>query len=44
MVNEIIEMSNRCLDVILNDDNVPIPYQQVKNAYMKATSKSLLIS
>ena len=30
MVNEIIEMSNRCLDVILNDDNVPIPYQQVK--------------
>lgn len=30
MVNEIIEMSNRCLDLILNDDNVPIPYQQVK--------------
>lgn len=30
IVNEIIEMSNRCLGVILNDDNVPIPYQQVK--------------
>ena len=30
MVNEIIEMSNRCLDIILVDDNVPIPYQQVK--------------
>lgn len=30
MVNDIIEMSNRCLDVILNDDNVPIPYKQVK--------------
>lgn len=30
MVNEIIEMSNRCLDIILYDENVPIPYQQVK--------------
>ena len=32
MVNEIIEMSNRCLDIILVDDNVPIPYQQVKKS------------
>lgn len=32
MVNEIIEMSNRCLDIILIDENVPIPYQQVKKS------------
>lgn len=32
MVNEIIEMSNRCLKIILVDDNVPIPYQQVKKS------------
>lgn len=32
MVNEIIEMSNRWLDIILVDDNVPIPYQQVKKS------------
>lgn len=32
MVNEIIEMSNRCLEIILVDDNVPIPYQQVKKS------------
>lgn len=32
MVDEIIEMSNRCLDIILYDENVPIPYQQVKKS------------
>lgn len=37
MVNEIVEMSNRCLDVILNDDNVPIPYQQVKKCLYDGT-------
>lgn len=32
MVNEINEMANRCLDLILDDDNIPIPYQQVKRS------------
>lgn len=42
MVNEIIEMSNRCLDVILNDDNVPIPYQQVKKCLYDSDIKEFV--
>ena len=42
MVNEIIEMSNRCLDVILNDDNVPIPYQQVKKCLYESDIKEFV--
>lgn len=42
MVNEIIEMSNRCLDVILNDDNVPIPYQQVKKCLFDGDIKEFV--
>lgn len=42
MVNEIIEMSNRCLDVILSDDNVPIPYQQVKKCLYESDIKEFV--
>ena len=42
MVNEIVEMSNRCLDVILNDDNVPIPYQQVKKCLYDGNTKEFI--
>ena len=42
MVNEIIEMSNRCLDIILVDDNVPIPYQQVKKSLYKGEIKKFV--
>ena len=42
MVNEIIEMSNRCLDIILVDDNVPIPYQQVKKSLYNGDVKELI--
>ena len=42
MVNEIIEMSNRCLDIILYDENVPIPYQQVKKSLYKGDIKELV--
>ena len=42
MVNEIIEMSNRCLDIILDDENVPIPYQQVKKSLYKGDIKELV--
>ena len=41
MVNEIIEMSNRCLDIILVDDNVPIPYQQVKKSLYNGDVKQI---
>ena len=42
MVNEIIEMSNRCLDIILIDDNVPIPYQQVKKSLYNGDVKEFI--
>lgn len=42
MVKEIIEMSNRCLDIILDDENVPIPYQQVKKSLYKGDIKELV--
>lgn len=42
MVNEIIEMSNRCLDIILVDDNVPIPYQQVKKSLYNGDVKEFI--
>ena len=42
MVNEIIEMSNRCLDIILYDENVPIPYQQVKKSLYKGDVKEFI--
>ena len=42
MVNEIIEMSNRCLDIILIDENVPIPYQQVKKSLYKGEIKKFV--
>ena len=42
MVNEIIEMSNRCLDIILVDDNVPIPYQQVKKSLYNGVVKEFI--
>ena len=42
MVKEIIEMSNRCLDIILVDDNVPIPYQQVKKSLYNGDVKEFI--
>ena len=42
MVNEIIEMSNRCLDIILVDDNVPIQYQQVKKSLYNGDVKEFI--
>lgn len=42
MVNEIIEMSNRCLDIILVDDNIPIPYQQVKKSLYNGDIKEFI--
>ena len=42
MVNEIIEMSNRCLDIILIDENVPIPYQQVKKSLYNGDIKEFI--
>lgn len=42
IVNEIIEMSNRCLDIILADDNVPIPYQQVKKSLYNGDIKEFI--
>ena len=42
MVKEIIEMSNRCLDIVLDDENVPIPYQQVKKSLYKGDIKELV--
>lgn len=42
MAKEIIEMSNRCLDIILDDENVPIPYQQVKKSLYKGDIKELV--
>lgn len=42
MVNEIIEMSNRCLEIILVDDNVPIPYQQVKKSLYNGDIKEFI--
>ena len=42
MVNEIIEMSNRCLDIILYDENVPIPYQQVKKSLYNGDIKEFI--
>lgn len=42
MVKEIIEMSNRCLDIILDDENVPIPYRQVKKSLYKGDIKELV--
>lgn len=42
MVNEIIEMSNRCLEIILVDDNVPIPYQQVKKSLYNGDVKEFI--
>lgn len=42
MVNEIIEMSNRCLDIILYDENVPIPYQQVKKSLYNGAIKEFI--
>lgn len=42
MVNEIIEMSNRCLDTILYDENVPIPYQQVKKSLNNGNIKEFV--
>lgn len=42
MVNEIIEMSNRFLDIILVDDNVPIPYQQVKKSLYNGDVKEFI--
>lgn len=42
MVNEIIEMSNRCLKIILVDDNVPIPYQQVKKSLYNGNIKEFV--
>ena len=42
MVNEIIEMSNRCLDIILYDENVPIPYQQVKKSLYNGDVKEFI--
>lgn len=42
MVNEIIEMSNRCLNIILVDDNIPIPYQQVKKSLYNGDIKEFI--
>ncbi len=42
MVNETIEMSNRCLDIILVDDNIPIPYQQVKKSLYNGDIKEFI--
>ena len=42
MVKEIIEMSNRCLDIILYDENVPIPYQQVKKSLYNGDIKEFI--
>lgn len=42
MVNEIIEMSNRCLGIILVDGNVPIPYQQVKKSLYNGDVKEFI--
>lgn len=42
MVKEIIEMSNRCLDIILDDENVPIPYQQVKKSLYNGDIKEFI--
>ena len=42
MVKEIIEMSNRCLDIILDDENVPIPYQQVKKSLYNGDVKEFI--
>lgn len=42
MVNEIIEMSNRCLDIILIDENVPIPYLQVKKSLYNGDIKEFI--
>ena len=42
MVHEIIEMSNRCLDIILIDENVPIPYQQVKKSLYNGDVKEFI--
>ena len=42
IVNEIIEMSNRCLDIILVDENVPIPYQQVKKSLNNGDVKEFI--
>lgn len=42
MVHEIIEMSNRCLEIILVDDNVPIPYQQVKKSLYNGDVKEFI--
>lgn len=42
MVNDIIAMSNRCLDIILYDGNVPIPYQQVKKSLYKGDIKEFV--
>lgn len=42
MVNEIIEMSNRCLDIVLVDNNVPIPYQQVKKSLYNGDVKEFI--
>lgn len=42
MVNEIIEISNRCLDIILYDENVPIPYQQVKKSLYNGDIKEFI--
>ncbi len=42
MVKDIIEMSNRCLDIILYDENVPIPYQQVKKSLYNGDVKEFI--
>lgn len=42
MVNDIIAMSNRCLDIILYDGNVPIPYQQVKKSLYNGDIKEFV--
>lgn len=42
MVNEIIEMSNRCLYIILGDAKVPIPYQQVKKSLYNGDVKEFI--
>lgn len=42
IVNEFIEMSNRCLYIILVDDNVSIPYQQVKKSLYNGDVKEFI--
>lgn len=42
MVNEIIEMLNRCLNIILYDENVAIPYQQVKKSLYNGDIKDFV--